>query len=319
MAVAELTESFESHRSHLLAVGYRLTGSVADAEDAVQEAWLRLSETDAGAIRDLRGWLTTVVGRICLDHLRSAAVRRESYVGQWLPEPIVTPLGSLAPADPLDEVVRSEDSRLAAMIVLDTLGADQRTAFVLHDGFGVPFDEIAGVLGTSVASSRQLASRARRTVAGAHPPAPDPGHDEAVGRLMTAMSSGDLQAVLDALHPDAVVVGDANGTTRTAVNVIHGADKFARFFLGLLNRYGAQALQSAEPVLVNGELGIFTHGCAGDATHPGFPSRVGGFAVRDGKVCAAYDIANPDKLSGVRLPDRPLPGLPTAPGTRHRS
>ncbi|MFE3291830.1 sigma-70 family RNA polymerase sigma factor [Rhodococcus sp. NPDC059234] len=316
MPVTALVEDFESHRRHLLSVGYRLTGSVADAEDAVQEAWLRLSETDADAIRDLRGWLTTVVGRICLDHLRSAAVRRESYVGQWLPEPIVTPLGAPPAADPLDEVVRSEDARLAAMVVLDTLGPDQRTAFVLHDGFGIPFDEIASVLGTSVASSRQLASRARRAVAGADAPAPDPGHAEAVGRLMAAMSAGDLQAVLDALHPDALVIGDANGTTRTAVNVIHGADKFARFFLGLMNRYGPQALLGAEPVLVNGQLGIFTRGFPGDATHPGFPSRVGGFAVRDGQVWAAYDIANPDKLTGVRLPDLPLPDQPTAPGTR---
>ncbi|WP_345352281.1 sigma-70 family RNA polymerase sigma factor [Rhodococcus olei] len=315
---AEVDE-FETHRGHLMSVGYRLTGSVADAEDAVQEAWLRLHAADAGAIVDLRAWLTTVVGRICLDHLRSAAVRRESYVGQWLPEPIVTPVTGTSPADPLDVVVRSEDARIAAMVVLDTLGPDQRTAFVLHDGFGVPFDTIAEVLGTSVAGSRQLASRARRAVAAADVPPPDPDHDAAVGRLLVAMASGDLQAVLDALHPDALVIGDAGGTTRTAVNVIHGADKFARFFLGLARRYGEQSFLALEPAMVNGRLGIYSHGSPGDETHPGFPPRAGGFTVRDGKVWAAYDFANPAKLSGVRRasppPSNPPVDPPTAPGT----
>lgn len=321
MAVTALAETFESHRQHLLAVGYRMTGSVADAEDAVQEAWLRLSERDADDIRDLRAWLTTVVGRICLDHLRSAAVRRESYVGQWLPEPIVSPLGGHSPPDPLDAVVRDEDTRLAAMIVLDTLGPDQRTAFVLHDGFGVPFDEIATLLDTSTPAARQLASRARRAVAGVESPTPDPEHAEAVGALLAAMASGDLQQVLDALHPDALVIGDAGGTTRTAVNVLHGADHFARFFLGLAQRYGPQALLAIEPAMVNGQLGFLSHGSPGDETHPAFPGRVGGFTVREGKVCAVYDIANPAKLTRVRIPGwhRPDPPPPTEPGTRRRN
>lgn len=311
-------DEFEAQRPHLLAVGYRLTGSVADAEDAVQEAWLRLREADADAIVNLRAWLTTVVGRICLDHLRSAAVRRESYVGQWLPEPIVTSPAGPTPIDPLDAVVRNEDARLAAMIVLDTLGPDQRTAFVLHDGFGVPFDEIADVLGTSVAASRQLASRARRAVAAADVPPPDPRHDAAVGRLLSAMSSGDLQAVLDALHPDALMIGDAGGTTSTALNVLRGADRFARFYLGLAARYGEQAFFAAEPALVNGRLGFLSHGSPGDDSRPGFPPRVAGFTVRDGKVWAAYDFANPAKLGGVRIggvrtASRTCP--PTEPGT----
>lgn len=322
-----LVDEFEAHRRHLLWVGYRMTGSVADAEDAVQESWLRLRDTDTDGIADLRAWLTTVVGRICLDHLRSAAVRRESYVGQWLPEPVVTPLAGSTPPDPLDLVVRDEDARLAAMVVLDTLGPDQRTAFVLHDGFGVPFETIAGVLGTSVANTRQLASRARRTVAGADVPPEDPEHDAAVGRLLAAMASGDLQAVVDALHPDALVIGDAGGTTRTALNVLRGADRFARFFLGLAARYGERSFEAMEPAMVNGRLGIVSYGSAGDDTHPGFPPRVGGFTVRDGKVWAAYDFANPAKLSGVRIPiltalestdpNRPA-GRPRAPGTNPR-
>ncbi|MFD4468834.1 sigma-70 family RNA polymerase sigma factor [Rhodococcus sp. NPDC058505] len=312
-----LVDEFEAHRGHLLSVGYRLTGSVADAEDAVQEAWLRLRDTDRDRIVNLRAWLTTVVGRICLDHLRSAAVRRETYVGQWLPEPVVTPLAGATPVDPLDAVVRGEDARIAALVVLDTLGPDQRTAFVLHDGFGVPFDAIAQVLGTSVAGSRQLASRARRAVAAADVPPPDPGHDAAVEHLLVALASGDLQAVLDALHPDALVIGDAGGTTRTAVNVLHGADRFARFFLGLAAKYGPDALLTYRPALVNGRLGILSPGSPGDETHPGFAARVAGFTVRDGKVWAAYDFANPTKLSGVRMPDPTEPGRLADPPTGH--
>ncbi|CAM2930647.1 sigma-70 family RNA polymerase sigma factor [Prescottella defluvii] len=322
MSVPTLADSFESHRSHLLSAAYRLTGSVTDAEDAVQDAWLRLAGADTDRIDDLRAWLTTVVGRLCLDRLRSATARRERYVGQWLPEPIVTDLTPSAMPDPLESVVRQGENRLSALVVLDTLTPDQRVAFVLHDGFGVPFGEIADVLSVSVASARQLASRARRAVADAPPPVPDAVHAEAVTRLMTAMAAGDLDAVLAALHPDAITIGDANGTTRTAVNVITGADHTARFFLGLAHRYGLETFLAATPALVNGQLGFVSHGSPGDDTHPGFAGRVTGFTVRDGRVWAAYDIANPEKHGGIRLsasPASPTPPSPTAPGTRHRS
>ncbi|QKT10277.1 sigma-70 family RNA polymerase sigma factor [Rhodococcus sp. W8901] len=201
MSVAPLAESFESHRSHLLSAAYRLTGSVSDAEDAVQDAWLRLAAADTAAIRDLRAWLTTVVDRICLDRLRSATARRERYVGQWPPEPIGTDLTPSNPPDPLESVVRQEANRMAAMVVLDALSPAQRVAFVLHDGFAVPFDEIAGVLSVNVPSARQLASRARRAVAAAPPPVPDAAHAEVVTRLLSAMAAGDLDAVVAALHP----------------------------------------------------------------------------------------------------------------------
>lgn len=321
MGVATVTDSFEEHRSHLLSAAYRLTGSVSDAEDAVQETWLRLADADTAAIRDLRAWLTTVVGRICLDRLKSAAIRRERYVGQWLPEPIVTELTPSRTPDPLDSVVRHEDSRMAAMVVLDTLSPDQRVAFVLHDGFGVPFGEIADILSVSVASARQLASRARRTVAAAPPPVPDAEHAEAVGRLVTALASGDLDAVVAALHPDAVTIGDAGGTTRTAVNVITGADHSARFFLGLARKYGPETFLTVTPVLVNGQLGFLSQGSPGDDTHPAYPGRISAFTVRDGRVWAAYDIANPEKLCGIRLSD-PIPmrfASPRELGRHHRS
>lgn len=303
MRASGLAESFEQHRVHLLSVAYRLTGSVADAEDAVQDSWLRLATVDASEIGDLRAWLTTVVGRLCLDRLRSAAVRREKYVGQWLPEPIVTPLSGTGPLDPLEQVVRNEDNRLAALIVLDVLPPPQRIAFVLHDGFGVPFDEIARMLGISSPAARQLASRARRTVADTPPPTPAAEHDNAVAVLMAAFAAGDMDSVIAALHPEARLVADAGGTTSTALNVVVGADKFARFFTGLTRRYGAGSFAAFEPVRVNGELGLLNHGLRADGTRRGYPARVTACTVRDGRVWAAYDLANPEKLRrGVLVP-----------------
>ena len=302
-----LVDSFEAERPRLLNVAYRLTGSVADAEDAVQEAWLRLHRSDA-RIDYLQAWLTTVVSRLCLDRLTSAVARRETYVGQWLPEPVVTPMAGSD--DPLASVVQQEDNRFAALVVLDVLPPDQRVAFVLHDAFGVPFGEIAGVLGIEPANARQLASRARKAVADPPPPVDDEEHNAAVGRFLAAMATGDLDAVLATLHPDALVMGDANGTTNTAVNVIHGADKVARFYLGLFRRYGPEALETLEPVLVNGQLGIATAGWVGETAKATSPARVGGFAVRDGRVVGIYDIANPEKHAGIKLPSWPVQSRP---------
>lgn len=293
MVATVLADSFESHRAHLLSVGYRLTGSVSDAEDAVQESWFRLADADQSDIRELRAWLTTVVSRICLDRLRSAAVRRESYIGQWLPEPIVTDLAPSRAPDPLESVVRDEDSRFAALVVLDTLTPPQRVAFVLHDGFSVPFDEIAEILSVTTASARQLASRARKAVAGAPEAVSDQEHAEAIGALLAAIADADMDAIVAALHPEAVMVGDANGTTRIALNIITGADKIARFFVGLQNKYGFAV--DYRPVLLNGQLGFIAPATADRPMH------VLGFAVRDGKVWGAYDVANPEKLSGLRI------------------
>ncbi|MGJ9413869.1 RNA polymerase sigma factor SigJ [Aeromicrobium sp. CF4.19] len=292
-------EAFERERPRLLSVAYRLTGSVADAEDAVQEAWLRLHRTDA-EIRDLQAWLTRVVSRICLDRLGSAARRRETYVGQWLPEPVVRPWEQAAP-DPLDVVVASEEARFGALVVLDRLTPPQRVALVLHDAFGVPFEEIGHVLGLSAQAARQHASRARRATAAAPEPAPDPVHEEAVGRFLAALAAGDLAAVVAALHPEATATGDANGTTSTALNVITGAEKVARFYLGLLARFGDGALEAARPVRVNGQLGVWLPGIAGPEPRLSSPPRVGGFTVLEGRVAATFDVANPEKHAGVRL------------------
>ncbi|MEE6135044.1 sigma-70 family RNA polymerase sigma factor [Mycobacterium sp. 050128] len=303
MTATQVTD-FEALRSHLMAVAYRVTGTVADAEDIVQEAWLRLDKQDAkkgSEIADLRAWLTTVVSRLGLDRLRSAAHRRETYTGNWLPEPVVTGFDG---TDPLSAVVAREDARFAAMVVLERLSPDQRVAFVLHDGFSMPFSEVAEVLGTNEPAARQLASRARKAVS-AQPPSisgqPDPSHNEVVGKLMAAMASGDLAAVVALLHPDVTLTGDANGKAPTAINVIHGADKVARFFFGLANRYGPAMFTTYQLGLVNGELGGYTAGVPASDGYREMMPRIMAMTVRDGKVCALWDVANPDKFSGSPL------------------
>ena len=295
------TRAFEALRPHLLTVAYRLTGTFADAEDAVQDAWLRWDGLGAGSreIVDLRAWLTTVVSRLSLDRLRSAAHRRESYVGEWLPEPVVTALD--AGADPLAAVVAGEDARFAAMVVLERLTPDQRVAFVLHDGFAVPFAEIADVLGISAAAARQLASRARRTVAGAPPPAADQDHTEVAGALMAALAAGDMAAVVRVLHPAVTFTGDSNRRAPTAARVIHGPDKVARFLFGLARRYGSGWLESNQLVLVNGQLGSYTAGAPARDGRPEMAPRITAMTVRDGQVCAVWDIANPDKFTASPL------------------
>ena len=304
-------DEFEELRPHLLAVAYRLTGTVADAEDAVQDAWLRWDRT-AEPIDDLRAWLTTVVSRLSLDRLRSAAKRRETYVGEWLPEPVVTGFDG---NDPLAAVVAGEDARFAAMVVLERLNPDQRVAFVLHDGFAVPFGEIAAVLGVSDASARQLASRARRAVASAPQAVADDAHNEVAGALMAALADGDMEAVVGLLHPDVTFTGDSNRRAPTAARVIHGPDKVARFLFGLARRYGPEWLSTNQLAMVNGQLGSYTSGGPARDGYPAMTPRVTAMTVRDGKVCAIWDVANPDKFTGSPL----APPSPTEPGTRHRS
>lgn len=298
MTSTEQVSEFESLRPHLMSVAYRLTGTVADAEDIVQDAWLRWHGQDQAVVSDLRAWLTTVVSRLGLDRLRSAARRRETYTGNWLPEPVVTGFDE---ADPLAAVVAAEDARFAAMVVLERLSPDQRVAFVLHDGFAIPFSEVAEVLGTSEAAARQLASRARKAVAAEPPPEPDPSHAEVVGKLMAAMAAGDVDAVVALLHPDVIFTGDSDGKAPTAVQVIHGSDKVVRFMLGLAQRYGPSMFTSYQLGLVNGELGIYTPGCPPSDGYREMAPRITAMTVRDGKVCALWDIANPDKFTGSPL------------------
>ncbi|MPZ80829.1 MAG: sigma-70 family RNA polymerase sigma factor [Actinophytocola sp.] len=297
-----LAEQFAEHRSHLIGVAYRLTSTLSDAEDAVQEAWLRLSGLDEqrrSNIRELRAWLTTVVGRICLDRLRSATARREKYVGPWLPEPIVTPYGTPTSDDPLDTVVRDDEVRMAAMVVLDRLTPEQRVAFVLHDAFSVPFAEIGQILGCPESTARQHASRGRRAAAEADPP-PRVAMDEQrvlVEQLLAAIIGGDLDAVVKLLHPDAVLIGDSDGKARTSRRRMVGAEKIARFLFGLLEAYGPDRITGGELVLVNGDLGMAVPDMPADGARWAMSRRAVAFAARDGQVTAIYDFVNPDKLT----------------------
>jgi RNA polymerase sigma-70 factor, ECF subfamily len=289
-----LAAAFERHRAHLVAVGYRISGSLADAEDAVQEAWLRLaglSPADRAALRDLRAWLTTVVGRICLDRLRSAAARRERYVGPWLPEPLV---GTGEPDDPLAAVVRDEGVRMAAMVVLERLTPAQRVAFVLHEAMDLPFAAIAEVLGCTEATARQHASRARRAVAAADPPprADRAEQERVLAAFADAMARADQDALVALLHPDAVLLNDSDGQVPAARRPVVGADKVARLLLGLLRRYGP-GLLDVHPVLVNGEVGIMT-----TADGPASPS-VNVLSLREGRIVGIYGVMNPEKLTRV--------------------
>jgi RNA polymerase sigma-70 factor (ECF subfamily) len=311
VTAAQRVDEFESLRPHLLAVGYRLTGTFADAEDVVQDAWLRWQRASA-APDDLRAWLTTVVSRLALDRLRSAARRRETYPGDWLPEPVVTTPGV---GDPLATVVANEDARYAAMVVLEKLTPDQRVAFVLHDGFAVPFTEIASILGIGDAAARQLASRARRLV-NQHQGPVDTNHDETVGRFLAAMASGDIDAVVALLHPDVTFTGDSNRKAPTALRPVRGPVNVARFLLGLARRYGPGWLESSRLAHVNGQLGAYSPGSPARDGFPEMMPRVTALAVRDGKIWAVWDVANPDKFTGSPLS---VPSPPTEPGTRHRS
>jgi RNA polymerase sigma-70 factor (ECF subfamily) len=285
-------EEFEAERPHLLAVAYRMLGSRAEAEDAVQEAWLRYAKVRAGGeIHDLRGWLTTVTGRICLDVLKSARVRREAYPGQWLPSIFVDPDG-----DPARRVEMSDQVGLALLVVLERLTPEQRVAVVLHDAFGMPFADVATVLNTTENAARQHASRGRRAVAegGVRHNADLAEQRRVLTAFLDAAGSGDVQALAAVLAPDVVTIGDGGGFVSTAPRIVEGAERVARFWIGL---FGARQLDvgslAIEQVLINGEVGLLVRGKWTD----GRPLvSVVGLAVSDGMITGIFNQMNPDKI-----------------------
>src|SRR5512142_1327217 len=241
-----LAGRFEAHRAHLRAVAYRMLGSRIEAEDAVQEAWIRLSRADTGGVDDLRAWLTTVVARVCLDMLRSRRSRREEPVGVRLPEPIVSEENA---PDPEAEVLLAGAVGLALLVVLDSLAPAERLAFVLHDMFGVSFEEIARVVGRTPQAARQLASRARRRVRGAAP-SPDPDlsrQREVVEAFLAAARGGDFEALLRILDPDVVLRADRGPTVPGGTIVIRGARPAAQQSI-----HAARAAGETRAALVNG-------------------------------------------------------------------
>ncbi len=283
-----------------MAVAYRMLGSRSEAEDAVQEAWLRYAPVDPDTIDDLPAWLTTVTARICLDVLRSARVRREAYVGPWLPEPLVARLPA-PDADPVDQVTRTEEVSFALLVVLERLSPEQRVAFVLHDVFAMPFDEIASVLGISSTAARQLASRARKAVTDSRVrQRPDRAEQRRVlDAFLSAARHGDIDGLLAVLAPDVVATGDGGGEAPTARTPIPGAPRVGRFLLGLF-RQPERLDVVAETVLVNDDLGLLVEGTFPDGT-----SLLGVicFAIADGRITAIYNQVNPAKLDRVPRPD----------------
>ncbi len=280
-----LAEQFEENRTHLRAVAYRMLGSLSEADDAVQDAWLRLSRADISGVENLGGWLTTVVARVCLDMLRSRTSRREEPLGARLPEPIVSRAEG---TDPEHEALLADSVGLALLVVLDTLDPAERLAFVLHDLFAMPFDEIAPIVGRSPTAARQLASRARRRVQGAAaaPPA-DRAHQRAVvDAFLAAARNGDFGALLALLDPDVVLRADPTAVQMGASKEVRGAAAVAGFFAG--------RARAARPALVNGAAGaVWAPG--------GRPRVVFNFTITRGKVVAIDLLADPERLRQLDL------------------
>ncbi|MFD7806608.1 RNA polymerase sigma factor SigJ [Streptomyces cellulosae] len=289
----QLARSFEEHRGHLKAVAYRMLGSLAEAEDAVQEAWLRLGRMEPGEIDNLGGWLTTVTGRICLDLLRSRTARREQPMDDtFVPDPVIRPLSRV---DPEQEALEADSVGIALLVVMENLDPDERLAFVLHDMFAVPFDNIAAVLERTPAATRQLASRARRRVRDTAPPSdPDTARQrEALDAFRAAARTGDFEALLAVLHPDVVLRADAGALVQgvAASKRLQGARRVAESAM-LFSRYNA----TARMVLVNGAPGLV--GVA--------DGRVGSVltaTVHEGRITALYVLADPERLRDLTLPD----------------
>jgi RNA polymerase sigma-70 factor (ECF subfamily) len=280
-----LAEEFERNRGRLRAVAYRMLGSIGDADDAVQESWLRLSRSDPDAIANLPGWLTAVVARVSLDMLRARRARQEDYVGSWLPEPVVTEANG--DGDPEYEALLTDSIGLALLVVLDSLSPPERLAFVLHDMFAVPFDEIAVIAGTTPGAARQLASRARRRVRGAAP-ADDADlarQRELVDAFLAASREGDFEGLVTVLDPDVVFRIDAGGRGPRAREPVTGAKAVAR---QILSR-GRPFAQFARPAVVNGHAGVIV-------APGGTTMAVVGFTTAHDRIVAIDLITDREKL-----------------------
>jgi len=282
-----LAEQFEAYRTRMRAVAYRMLGSLSEADDAVQEAWLHFSRSDTSSVENLGGWLTTVVARVCLDMLRSRKSRREESLGVHLPDPIVSREDTL---DPEQEALLADSIGLALLVVLDTLAPAERLAFVLHDVFAVPFEEIAPIVGRSAGAARQLASRARRRVQGAAgAPDADLTHQRAVvDAFLAAARDGDFDALLAVLDPDVVLRADMGGVVGTS-RVVRGARAVAEQARSF-SRLG----RFAQRALVNGAAGVVV-------TMGGQPFSVIGFTVRRSKIIEIDVLADPARLRQLDL------------------
>ncbi len=282
-----LAARFEQHRAHLRGVAYRMLGSLTEADDAVQDTWLRLSRSGADEVENLGGWLTTIVARVCLNMLRSRNSRREESFGVYLPDPLVSADGELQPEG---EALLADSVGLALLVVLDTLAPAERLAFVLHDMFKLPYEEIAPMVGRTPTAARQLASRARRRVQGADLSAPDAdlGRQRAVvDAFFEASRGGNFDALVAVLDPDVVLRSDWGAVRPEASVVIHGAAAVARQALMFSN-----PAARLHPVLVNGTAGVVI-------TVDAMPYAVMGFTVAEGKIVEIDAIAEPQRVGRI--------------------
>jgi RNA polymerase sigma-70 factor (TIGR02957 family) len=292
-AVTEL-DQLEPYRGLLFSIAYRMVGEVGDAEDVVQESYLRAHRVlaDGGEIREPKGFLTEVTTRLAIDHLRSARVRRERYVGPWLPEPLVG--DEPTPEERAEEL---ESLSVAFLVVLETLSPVERAVFLLHDVFGFDFDEVANAIEKSPANARQIAVRARKHIE-ARRPRFDPSSErkqELAARFFAAIGDGDFDALFEMLAEDAVMVGDGGGKAEAVTEPVHGATQVARFLSGL-SRQGKKLGVQASPATVNGQPGAIVY-IPGERVVSTVTLEIAG-----NRVVAIHAVANPDKLQRVRAP-----------------
>lgn len=282
-----LADRFEEYRPHLRAVAYRMLGSLTDADDAVQDTWLRVTRADASQVENLGGWLTTIVARICLNMLRARTTRREESLDGHVPDPLISPEGA---PQPEEEALLADSVSLALLVVLDTLSPAERLAFVLHDMFQLPFSEIAPMVGRSPQAARQLASRARRRVKGADIPAPDPDlarQRQVVDAFFRAARGGDFGGLVALLDPNVVLRSDFGARRPAATKITHGAAAVANQAL-----LGAVPGAELHPALVNGAAGVVI-------TVRGRPFAVMSFTVAGDKIIEIDAIADPDRVQRI--------------------
>lgn len=285
-------ELFASERSRLLGLAYRVLGGMADAEDVVQEAWLRWASADTAGIERPSAWLTTVTTRLALDRLKAAQRRRESYVGPWLPEPIVTP--PVAASGPEESAEVAESLTLAFLVVLEQLDPLSRVVFLLTDVFACPSDEVATTVGKTAGACRQIASRARRKVRDAGPHSASAAHRPVIDNLLVAVSTGDIRATMALLSPDVVLVTDGGAQRHAARRPVIGPWRVGRFLTNVAKRLPAGSL--LEPVIVNGSPGYRLHRISGEE------DAAIAFDVTGGVVSAIWLVTNPEKLTGMSAP-----------------